>query len=352
MDNLTHTLVGWWLAKTRLGRRSPLSAPALIVAANVPDIDVVVRPFGGTAAYLDHHRGFTHGVLGVLLLIAALTAVVRALERARGAPPGRGPALAVAIGVLSHPLLDLLNVYGLRPWLPFADTRYFGDLVFVVDPWLWLWLGVGVALTGRRSRRESLALLVAALATIGIVYGVGRTRLPDALLIAWAPALLGLAWARWRGIGARRPRLALVASALLVCAHGLTLGVWREVSEQRALPALHAALAPAGRIGALARLPELARPMAWTVLADSGECLLWQPVDRGRLGPLRQADKHTADPAVLRAAETPAGRVWRRFARFPLAEVREADGGTQVRLTDGRYLYTDFCTLSVWLPRQ
>ena len=46
MDPLTHTLVGATLTRTRLGRTTPLAAAALIVGANLPDVDILSF-FGG-----------------------------------------------------------------------------------------------------------------------------------------------------------------------------------------------------------------------------------------------------------------------------------------------------------------
>lgn len=41
MDPLTHTLVGANLASTRLGEKTRLAAAALIIGANLPDIDAI-----------------------------------------------------------------------------------------------------------------------------------------------------------------------------------------------------------------------------------------------------------------------------------------------------------------------
>lgn len=40
MDNLTHSLAGWALAETGLKRRTRKGLAALVLAANMPDIDV------------------------------------------------------------------------------------------------------------------------------------------------------------------------------------------------------------------------------------------------------------------------------------------------------------------------
>ena len=50
------------------------------------------------------------------------------------------------LAVATHPTLDWLNTYGMRWWMPFSETWYYGDSVFIIDPWLWLLLGGAVFL--------------------------------------------------------------------------------------------------------------------------------------------------------------------------------------------------------------
>jgi inner membrane protein len=42
------------------------------------------------------------------------------------------------VGTLSHLLLDFTNSYGVHPFWPFDGRWYYGDAVFIVEPWLWL----------------------------------------------------------------------------------------------------------------------------------------------------------------------------------------------------------------------
>jgi inner membrane protein len=81
--------------------------------------------------------------------------VDRLLRRRRNGPPvipGQVLLLAV-IGVATHPLLDFLNVYGIRLLMPFSSRWFYGDTLFIVDPWIWLALGLGVVAARRRARR-------------------------------------------------------------------------------------------------------------------------------------------------------------------------------------------------------
>jgi inner membrane protein len=148
MDNLCHTLVGAVLAETGLKRRTPLATAVLVIGANLADVDVLAYAWGPDVA-LGFRRGWTHGVLalavGPFLLTGLLLAWDRLVRRRRH--PDAGPAdpkallLLSAIALLTHPFLDWLNTYGLRWLMPFRDVWYYGDVLFIVDPWLWLALG-------------------------------------------------------------------------------------------------------------------------------------------------------------------------------------------------------------------
>src|SRR5690606_1230143 len=89
------------------------------------------------------------------LLTAMVLAWDRVVRRKRG--PQLAPAIPAQIlllaflGVLSHPFLDWLNSYGLRWLMPFDGRWFYGDALFIVDPWLWLALLLGLALARRRA---------------------------------------------------------------------------------------------------------------------------------------------------------------------------------------------------------
>ena len=130
----------------------------MLVGANLPDVDVVAY-FFGPEADLAFRRGWTHGILALVLwpfvLTGAMMLVDRVLRRARRAtlPSGLVPGqllLLSTIAILSHPILDTLNTYGMRWLMPFSGRWYYGDTLFIVDPWLWLALGAGVLVTRAR----------------------------------------------------------------------------------------------------------------------------------------------------------------------------------------------------------
>lgn len=149
MDPVTHTLVGATIARAGLDRRTPLAAATLMLGANAPDIDVAAM-FGGQNFALACRRGWTHGPLAWLLLPFFVTAAMMAWDRwvrRRRSPDAAPPTvllLLATVGVLSHPMLDWLNTYGIRLLMPFSDHWFRGDSVFIIDPYLWAVLGAGL----------------------------------------------------------------------------------------------------------------------------------------------------------------------------------------------------------------
>jgi inner membrane protein len=129
----------------------------LLIGANLPDVDVLAY-LDGPLADLQFRRGWTHGVLALALWPFLLTGAVLLLDRVvRGlthaslpSPVRPGQVLRLAtIAVLSHPILDTLNTYGVRWLMPLSGRWFYGDTLFIVDPWVWLALGTGVLLAGR-----------------------------------------------------------------------------------------------------------------------------------------------------------------------------------------------------------
>ena len=224
MDPLAHTLVGATLAETRLRNgTAALAGPAGVLAANAPDIDAVTM-FISRDLSLGFRRGWTHGVLAMVVLPLVLTAALLLLDRVvarwRGrAPTARaGPLLRLtSVAVLSHPALDWLNTYGVRFLMPFDDTWFYGDALFIIDPWLWLLGGLTVVLAHSASPAGAAGwgLLAAAAAVTGRAIGFGRfADTPPATALAWGAGLAAIVWMRVTDAGrGRRPQIAAACLA-------------------------------------------------------------------------------------------------------------------------------------------
>lgn len=201
MDNLTHSLVGALIGQAGLKRKTGLAMPALIVGANLPDVDAACFFWLDGVQHLGFRRGITHGPIAWVLLPLILAGVLWWFDRwqaSRGRrPEGRLPvrfgwlyALSF-VACLSHPALDWLNSYGVRLLEPFSSRWFYGDVLFIIDVWLWALMGFATWLSLRRERR-------------------------------------GGAW--------RRPaRVALVATSIYILANGLITGAAERSFRERAV---------------------------------------------------------------------------------------------------------------------
>ena len=154
MDNVTHALAGLLIAEatvTLASRRAPVSAgfrrAALVLGvacAELPDADLLYAgpALGmGKLGYMLHHRGHTHTI--VFALLAALAAWGVTLAIARGVRERASErrwllGLAVTGTVVAHIALDWTNSYGVHPFWPVDNRWYYGDSVFIIEPWLWV----------------------------------------------------------------------------------------------------------------------------------------------------------------------------------------------------------------------
>ncbi|MEJ7709547.1 MAG: metal-dependent hydrolase [Pyrinomonadaceae bacterium] len=201
MDNLTHSLIGFAAAKAGLEKLSPYATPLCIIAANAPDADVITT-LAGPESYLHHHRGLSHSIIGTLVIALALPivmyAVAAAFARWRRRPNAaslRGLTLVSLITSFSHPLLDWTNNYGVRPLLPWSNRWYYGDLVFIIDPWLWLSLGGACfLLTATNWRKTGVWLAGAIFLSFTLFWLPGRAGFSYPLLarILWVAGITGL----------------------------------------------------------------------------------------------------------------------------------------------------------------
>jgi inner membrane protein len=222
VDNLTHSLVGAVLGRAGLKRLTPRAMPALILSANLPDLDsFVARGFGCDP--LAAHRGFTHGVGGLVTLPFLAFAIIWFYEKLRPGKEGplrpAGLLLACFLGTLSHPLLDFLNTYGTRLAEPFSNRWFYGDTLFIIDPWIWLALILGLELSwrserlGRRWTGPALWALAGVIGYIGVNAAISlravavtrplvqRVVRPDMVVAGEVPLMFWKRRMLWRGEG-------------------------------------------------------------------------------------------------------------------------------------------------------
>jgi inner membrane protein len=197
-----------------LKRLSPRAMPALIVAANLPDIDsFIAKPLGLSARTF--HRGFTHGIGGLVTMPFVAVTMIWLWEKLRPGKEGPlrlgGLLLACFIGVLSHPMLDFLNTYGVRLLEPFSHRWFYGDTLFIVDPWIWLMLILGLELSWRAERLGKMWERPAAYAFCAVLAYIGVN------------AAISV-----RAVAATRPLVERVGNPTMVVAGEVPLEFWKR----------------------------------------------------------------------------------------------------------------------------
>jgi inner membrane protein len=276
------------MAEAGLKKQSAYATATLMIAANLPDLDVLVFATGTPA--VEFRRGWTHGVVAQALLPMALTLAVVLWARLRPGPtrepfrPGRLLALSY-LALYSHVLLDFLNNYGVRLLAPLDWRWFYGDAAFIVDPWLWLMLGAGVWVARRRRTPQPAAL------GLGIASGYVL------VLLASAAVSLEAAGREWRAQRGYDPSAMMVGPV--------------PVS-----PFTHQVIIDAGDH------------------YETGTYRFWSP--RLRLDAMR-VPKNEQAPEVAMARRTPAIRSFLVWSRFPVWELQRTGDGTLVTVRDMRF---------------
>lgn len=286
MDNVTHSLTGWMIARAGM-KPAPRVALMMIIAANIPDIDVV-SGLGGALSYIQWHRSYTHS-----LACAPLMAFVPLLLVWRFSILYYGFSL---IGVLSHLLLDWTNAYGIRLLLPFSGRWLRLDQTDIVDPWI-------------------LTVFFLALA---------------------APALAGMVGSE---IGAKKSgaRRGWAWFALLAV---FSYEGARWAAHSRAIAVMGSHLYNGVIAERLIATPDRMNPLRWRGIAEAGDFAAIVPLDLSQqFDPSAGRIDYSAplSPAIEAAKRTRAFEVFGKFDQVPFWRVTPAADGTMVELIDLRF---------------
>jgi inner membrane protein len=356
MDPVTHSLTGAVLSRAGLNRATPLATATLVLGANAPDIDGIIM-LQGTYAALAARRGLTHGPLALLLLPFVVAGVVllydRAWRRRRTPTASASRPLTVLglafVGVLTHAPLDWMNTYGIRLLMPFSERWFYGDALFIIDPWIWLLLAaplVGLAVS-RRGRTAWVLLGIAA--TLMVLLA------PQVPLVArgvWVLAITAIAvrtavaWRRPRdhaaadGSGGRRGRAG--AAVARVALAGMALYIAGMVAADRLgrRETGRAAAAAGFTVESLMVAPVPANPFAADLVVDSPDEYRLGRLDWFASPRVRWADsipKGERTPEVLATLQLQQVRDFLRWSRYPYVEQRAVEDGHIVRFGDARY---------------
>jgi len=278
MFNSTHTFVGLALARTSPHRWVPYLTVTAIIAANLPDIEILTG-LAGTPTYIQYHRGITHTFIGIPVLSLALALAMYIFSG------NFWRTFLVSLLVMAtHPALDYTNTYGLRPFLPFSGKWYYGDTLFIIDPILDLILLAGIIASYRARKNRSL--------------------------LAWASILVALAY-----IGARVELR----------------------NEARAQISAFASTIPNFESSAVQ--PSMLNPWSWDGVIETRNEFIKVRVHtrRGVEGELARMPKGNPSEIIGHAVSARSAAVFMGFARFPVTRVEETESGYRVMFIDFRF---------------
>lgn len=307
MEPVTHFLTGACLGRAGFNRTTGLATLTLVLASEAPDADFAAS-ISGSVAYLQHHRGFTHTLLGAPFVAAFVLAMVYGIYRLllrRGKKPKLPPNwkllyVYALLAALIHIFLDFTNSYGVRPLAPFNWKWYSWDILFIVDPVI-------------------LAVLILSLAV---------------------PGLLGMVSEE---IGARKsPRGRGAAIFALVC-FALVMYL-RDFEHRRAVNLLKSVTYGGEDAVRASAFPNMLNPFLWNGVVETQNFLKTVPVESraGQIDPENTGNtryKPEETPVTEAAKKSRLGRVYLDWAQYPVVEADSlGEGkGDRVQFTDLRF---------------
>jgi inner membrane protein len=355
MDNLTHSLVGLTAAKAGLEKLSPGATALSCLAANSPDVDIVVLLFQGRWGYLHHHRGITHSLAGAVVLALALPLVfflgdrlVAQIRKRERRVRLSGLLLASILSTATHPLLDWSNNYGIRFFLPWNARWSYGDFTFVVDPFIWMVLGAVAFLMTAKTRAHVTFWLVITLLPSFLIFsrlassGGSSVMLP----LLWIVVLILSVTLYRRGFGERAGAKTAIAALLVVMIYGSALFVAHAAALRRAkAEAAVIAQSHSENIINLAAMATAADPSGWVCVMKTDRATYRFNLSLTRDLPassafVRYENLEGIEARTAEAAERDnRAQAFLGFARFPVVRVVGEDCLTQtlVQFADLRY---------------
>jgi inner membrane protein len=337
VDNLSHTLAGLLLAECAVAlssaRRTPAPARSphfralalfgSALANNFPDFDFVYSGVtGGPLGYLLHHRGHTH-TLPVALLLGGITFGAAWLigRRTVSRDELRWLAALCFSGPLVHIAMDFSNNYGVHPFWPVYDGWFYGDAVFILEPFFWA-VAIPALVFSARTIVGRVVLALVLLAALGA--SVALPFIPRAS--AAALILVSLAMTAACAAARHHVRLALAVFGSSIVAAGFFL------ASARAKAILRDTVPASDAILDLIVTPMPANPLcfdAW-ILVTSGETYVARRAVIGPVAGIVPASRCPVDPggpptAPLTGApaSTRGDLRWRGAFVAPVSELRE-----------------------------
>lgn len=228
-----------------------------VAGNNLPDLDLVYSGItSGKLGYLLHHRGHTHTLVAVPLEAALVLLCAWAFARSRKisweASDWRWLTTIAILAPITHLGLDAMNNYGVHPFWPLDRHWYYGDTLFIIEPFLWLTLSLGL-----------FQLLRVPLAMLSVV----------TLLMSWftgyVPVSVAAALTIWAGLLAWRVRVSRSGQASFCLCLAL-LGILGfgaiSYSVKRSFRAFHSSTFSDYVLHDVILTPMPANPFCWALI--------------------------------------------------------------------------------------
>lgn len=278
----------------------------ILIGAEIPDADFVVRLARGPVQYLRIHRGPTHGVVSLAVAAALITTVLRFIWPE---VPFGTLFLWTMLGCISHTGSDIGNDYGTQALWPLSRRWIALDLIPIADVYL--------------------------LGTIGAGWAV------NALWPGHRQGIFAVVW--------------MVITAYVVLRWYLRRRAWHLVKDQFDLSQPCGEVAPCGDHWTAERLtihPSMFSLNAWRyVLQMPGEYIVGRVwvFDREVSRPERAENQY--DRVVKASLKSQVVSIFRAWSRRPRVHVANREGLYQVTWSDMRYEVGGFSpfTAYAWL---
>ena len=174
MDTLSQISLGAAISVAVMGQRTAVWKAALWggIVGTLPDTDVLID-YGDPILNMVRHRAESHALLYLTLLAPLLAWGVAKIHGEMSI--WRRWLLALWLVLFTHPLLDVMTVYGTQLLIPFTNHPFGVGSIFIIDPLYTLPLLVGLFIaiflkSGRGLRWNQFGL---ALSTAYLAWGVG-----------------------------------------------------------------------------------------------------------------------------------------------------------------------------------
>lgn len=171
MDSVSQLALGAAVSVAVMGRHTAIGRAALwgAVCGTLPDLDALID-HGDPVLNMTLHRGSSHALFWLALASPLIALGVATLHGERDRL--RRWWLALMLALVTHPLIDVMTVYGTRLGLPFSNEPYGVGSIFIIDPLYTLPLLIGLALALRGAQGLRWNALGLALSTAYLGWGV------------------------------------------------------------------------------------------------------------------------------------------------------------------------------------